>query len=312
VVGDATDAMTSKERNRVRTILACIVLVWSSTNAFAQAPNALLTGASVAKDLEFPTKVSPFGFFSVPEMAVYKPDGTGPFPALVLHHQCNGLGQGSTQNVSMLDWAKLAVARGYVAFVIDSLGPRSVKTVCLGAQGGVTHPRQVRDTLQAAAHLARFEFVDKDRIALMGFSWGAMGALLASRNSWSGLLAPGPRFAAAIAFYPACMARPAGGTPYDIVNPDIDRPALVLMGDKDNETPATECIPKLEAAKAAGAPVEWHVYPEATHCWDCRHLDGASKIDGRGTRVVYRFDEDVTSDSARRMFEFIERALAPR
>jgi len=36
-------------------MLACIVLVWSSTNAFAQASSALLTVASVAKDLEFPT-----------------------------------------------------------------------------------------------------------------------------------------------------------------------------------------------------------------------------------------------------------------
>ena len=268
-------------------MLACVVLVWSSRNAFAQAPNPLLTGASVARDLEFPNKVSRLGFFSVPEMAVYKPDGAGPFPALVLHHQCGGLGQGNWQNVSMLDWAKLAVARGYVASVIDSLGPRNVKTVCTGAQGGVTHPRQVRDALQAAAHLARFEFVDKERIALAGFSWGAMGALLASRNSWSGHLAPGPRFAAAVAFYPACLARPAGRIPYDIVNPDIDRPALVLMGGKDNETPAAECLLQLEAAKSAGRPVEWHIYPEATHCWDCRNLDGVAKIEGLTQRTKY-------------------------
>ena len=147
---------------------------------------------------------------------------------------------------------------------------------------------------------------------LVGFSWGAMGALLASRNSWSGHLAPGPRFAAAVAFYPACLARPAGGIPYDIVNPDIDRPALVLMGEKDNETPAVECLPQLEAAKSAGAPVEWHIYPEATHCWDCRNLDGVAKIDARGTHVVYRYDSAIANDSAQRTFEFIARAFRPR
>lgn len=296
-----------------RLILGCVLLLCAPGAAIAQASNPLLTAASVAKDLEFPTKVSRLGFFANPEMAVYRPDGAGPFPAVVLHHQCGGLGDGGKwQNVAILDWAKVAVARGYVAFVIDSLGPRNVKSVCQGAQGGVTHPRQVRDAFQAAAHLARFEFVDKDRIVLVGFSWGAMGALLASRRSWSEQLTPGPRFAAAVAFYPACLARPAVGSPYDIVNPDIDRPALVLMGEMDNETPAAECLPQLDAAKAAGAPVQWHVYPETTHCWDCRNLDGVAKVDARGTRVVYRFDKAVTSDSARRMFEFIERAAPPR
>src|SRR5262245_29489840 len=100
-------------------------------------------------------------------------------------------------------------------------------------------------------------------------------------------------------------ARTAQGSPYEIVQPDIDRPVLVLMGGRDNETPAAECIPKPETARAGGAPVEWHVYPEATHCWDCRNLDGFSKIDSRGTQVIYRYDKTVTDDSARRMFEFL-------
>jgi dienelactone hydrolase len=52
--------------------------------------------------------------------------------------------------------------------------------------------------------------------------------------------------------------------------------------------------------------VEWHVYPETTHCWDCRQLDAFSKVDVRGNRVTYRYNEEVTRDSARRMFEFLE------
>ena len=78
------------------------------------------------------------------------------------------------------------------------------------------------------------------------------------------------------------------------------------MGELDNETPAGECVEKLKAAKAAGAPVEWHVYPETTHCWDCRQLDNFSKVDMCGNRVTYRYSEDVTRDSARRMFEFLQ------
>jgi dienelactone hydrolase len=152
--------------------------------------------------------------------------------------------------------------------------------------------------LQAAEHLRKFEFVDKKRIALAGYSWGAMVGVLASSKRYGTALAPGERFAAVVSFYPGCFTlRPPGGNPYEIVNTDIDRPLLVLMGEKDTETPASECVPKLEAAKSAGAPVEWHVYPETTHCWDCRHLDGFSKTDSRGSQVTYRYNKNVTQDA---------------
>lgn len=294
-------------------LLAPVLVLTLAASAAAQADNPLRALADQAKDLEFPAKVSRLGFFSSPEMALYKPDGPGPFPALVLVHQCGGLGAGQWQNVAMLDWARQAVARGYVALVIDSLGPRNVKTVCMGSQGGVNFPRGVKDALQAADHLRKFEFVDKGRIALAGYSWGAMVAVLAGSQQVRTALAAGEPFAAAVSFYPGCFTlRPPGGRAYEIVNPDIDRPLLVLMGDKDNETPPSECVPKLEAAKAAGASAEWHVYPDTTHCWDCRNLDGFSKVDFRGNRVTYQYDKKVTSDSARRMFEFLDKHMPAR
>jgi dienelactone hydrolase len=81
------------------------------------------------------------------------------------------------------------------------------------------------------------------------------------------------------------------------------------MAGKDVETPPAECLPRLNAARDAGAPVEWHVYSNATHCWDCSNLDGFSKVDFRGTRVVYRYDRSATSDSRGRMFAFLEKVL---
>ena len=183
----------------------------------------------------------------------------------------------------------------------------------MGTQGGVNYPRGVRDALQAAEHLRKFDFVDKDRIALAGYSWGAMVAALASNARWGTSLAAGGRFAAAASFYPGCFTiRPPAGNPYEIIRADIDRPLLVMMGEGDTETPPAECVPKLEAAKSSGAPVQWHVYPEATHCWDCRNLDGYSKTDFRGNRVIYRYDDGVTVDSEKRLFEFLEKSFAMR
>jgi dienelactone hydrolase len=247
-----------------------------------------------------------------PHMALYKPEGAGPFPGVVLFHQCAGLGGPRRPNVAMLDWAKEAVSRAYAVLLIDSLSPRGVDTVCYGPKGGVNLPRGVKDALQAAAHLRSFEFIDKKRIALAGYSWGAMVGVLASSKRWAFTLRPRERFAAVVSFYPGCRTlTPRSAKPYEIVQPDIDRPLLVLMGELDREGHADECVAKLNNVKAGGAPVEWHVYPEATHCWDCRQLDGRSKIDARGNHVTYRYHAEITRDSARRMFEFLERTMGP-
>ena len=76
-----------------------------------QATSPLLSAASQAKDLEFPAEAYGISLFTTPRMALYKPEGAGPFPALVLHHQCGGLGDGGKPNASMLDWAKEAIGR---------------------------------------------------------------------------------------------------------------------------------------------------------------------------------------------------------
>jgi len=278
---------------------------WSQMTA-----DRIAVGSRGAEDLEFPDKPGDFRSSGEVRMALYKPEGGGPFPALVLVHQCAGLSTGNWQNEAMLGWAKEAVRRGYVALLLDSLGPRGVATVCYGPQGGVTLARGVKDALQAAAHLRSFAFVDRKRIAVAGYSWGAMIAVLASRSLWAGTLAPGERFAAAVALYPGCFTiRPLLGSPYEIVSADIDRPLLVLMGGKDDSTPARECVAKLEAAKSEGAPVQWHVYADATHCWDCANVDGFSRIDFRGNRVTYRYDKAATEDAARRVFEFLARVM---
>lgn len=299
-----------------RPFLATLFALMASLPARADFPDAdtLRQSAGLAPDLVFPTEVSTFGLFSTPQMALYKPEGAGPFPALVLHHQCGGLRNERWQNRSMLEWAKEAVARGYVALLVDTLGPRGAKTVCYGPQNNVTFATGVKDALQAAEHLRKFDFVDRRRIAHAGYSWGAMVGVLASSKLWGEALAPGgARPAAVVAFYPGCFTlRPKTGPQYEVVRPDIDRPLLVLMGAEDNETPPADCTSRLEPLKAQGAPVEWHVYPDATHCWDCSNLHNFSKTDFRGNRVTYRYDAEVTADSARRMFEFLDKAMPVR
>jgi len=260
-------------------------------------------------DLAFPAEVSRLSFFSSSRMAIYKPEGNGPFPALVLMHPCGGL----ARNPSMLTWAKEAVERGYVAFLVDSLSPRGVDTVCPGSGGGVPNLRGAKDALQAAEHLGRLPFVDRNRIAIAGFSWGGAIANYTSSASLSRALYGNVRFAAAVSFYPNCApVKTSTGVPIESnIRPDIDRPLLVLLGELDDETPPARCVARLGEFKAAGAPVEWHVYPQATHCWDCRHADGVSKV-VRGVWVTYRYSAEITADSLQRMFRFLEQSMRSR
>jgi dienelactone hydrolase len=271
----------------------------------------LLGFATQAKDLTFPITPPVAATVDGSRMALLKPSGSGPFPAIVLHHQCGGLHNKGGPNRSMGAWAQAALGQGYVVLLIDSLSQRGIDTVCLGSKNGVNFPRGVRDAMQGADYLRSLPYVDKKRIAHIGFSWGAMTALLTSSSDLHGALPGSYGFEATVALYPGCFTiKPTNGTaPFEIVRNRIDHPVLVLMGDKDVETPAGECVSKLQEAKKAGAPVEWYVFPNATHCWDCEGLNGVSKTDFRGTHIVYHFDAAATEEAKRRVFEFLERAL---
>lgn len=312
-VKDSTLRIDRVRRPRLRlfAVLAAALAAGMGAACAQVSGDVPVRAAMLAPDLQLPGQPASIAAAGAPEMALYKPEGDGPFPAVVLLHQCGGLrsGNGVWTNQSMLGWAREAVSRGYVALLLDSLGPRSVDTVCMGPKGGVTFARGVRDAFQAADHLAKLPYVDHRRVAFAGFSWGAMVGLLGGSAAWEKALAPGARFRAVAAVYPGCFdIRPPGLAAYPIVNADIGVPMLVLAGGRDTETPAAECVSRLEAIKAAGGPVEWHVYADATHCWDCANLDGFRKTDWRGNAVEYRYDREVTQDTAARIFEFFARA----
>ena len=293
-------------------LFAAITLATSLAHA-QMTPSRLIDAARAAPDLKFP-EAPAVAFPSAPEMAIYKPSGPGPFPAVVLVHQCHGLRLSARnwQNMSMLTWAKEAVAKGFVVLVLDSLGPRGVDMVCDGAKGGVNLPRGTLDALQAADHLRKFDFVDSDRVSLIGLSWGGIVGLLATSKMWADTLSPGRRLAAVVALYPKCSpATPSSGAPYNVVNLDIDRPIAVLLGEKDIDQPASECVSRLEPLKASGAPVEWAIFPQATHCWDCESLDGFKARTPRGESVVH-YDRDTTRKSMDQAFEYLSRARSAK
>jgi dienelactone hydrolase len=285
-------------------LLLCALLSLLPTALGAQSFEARVrSAASQAPDLKFPDEAKELSFFSPLSMAIYKPSGDGPFPALVIVHTCGGL------RLEIRDWTKLALGQGYVVFVMDSLGPRGLKTVCYPPTP-VNPVRGAKDAFQALEHLKKFSFVDPQRIGLIGFSWGAMVGLLVSSKAYADVFSPGNRFHSVASLYPGCYFSAKGQLrEFEYLRPDTDQPLLVLMGELDTETPPADCLPRLQALKEKGAPVEWHLYPKTTHCWDCKSLDNFSKTDARGNHVVYRYSKETTQDSSRRAFEFFSKPL---
>lgn len=117
-----------------------------------------------------------------------------------------------------------------------------------------------------------------------------------------------PPIASAVSVYGFCALAPTRNRPQgvQILQPDTDRPLLMLMGGKDNETPRLHARSDCQAQGGRRAG-QWHLYPDATHGWDQSELHGFSKTAYNGERVTYLFDKAVTEDTRKRIFDFTAR-----
>lgn len=277
-------------------------------------PRNLAGDSGSAPDLVFPSAITPIAEAVYPKMVLLKPEGEGPFPAVMLGHQCGGLvfskANPQAANWSMLEWAKRFHDAGYVTLLTDFMGPRGAQQVCQGPQAGVTLGRTVKDFYQAADYLRRLPYVHPEQVALVGYSQGALIALFNNSKSFREEFRQARGFDAYVSFYPPCRIMSLGPQrlAIDVVQKDMERPHLFLLGGADNETPAADCQALLAPLQAAGQPVQLHTYPDDTHCWDCKSLNGFTKP-GRLGMVTYRYSEATTLDSLARAKAFLRDSL---
>jgi len=179
------------------------------------------------------------------------PNGTPPFPAVILMHGCGGV----TQNMNT--WARRLRAWGYAALILDSFAPRGLDSVCGG--GNRFPPRvRARDAFAAAAYLRGRPDIDPARIGLIGFSHGGSTVLAASVESRVAALGAKP-FSAIVAYYPFC---PAVALP-------LASDVQILIGAEDDWTPAERCtaLMPLYAGATEHKPL-LKIYPGAFHAFD--------------------------------------------
>ena len=261
-------------------VLTFFAILWIVSPSFAQyAGSKLALDASSAADLVFPDSVTSVADANSPRMMLLRPEGLGPFPAVALAHQCGGLvfnkANPNAVNWSMLGWAKSFVKNGYVTLLVDYMDPRGAKSLCNGPEGGVTFGRSVKDFFQAAEFLRKQPDVDPDRVAMVGFSQGAIIALLSNGKDVREKMKVGRAFNAYVSFYPLCgyARNGVGNFAGELVQDDMDRPHLVFTGGMDNETPFEQCQKRLNPMIDRVMPITYKHFPEATHCFDCKSLD---------------------------------------
>jgi len=205
--------------------------------------------------------------------SLYKPEGAGPFPAVVIMHDCSGLGP--TSSGAPDRWARELQRQGYVVLLPDSFSSRGhafgICTDSSPARNEVRPYRRANDAYAALAYLRTLSYVDGEHVGLMGGSHGGATTLVAkvaSGNNWQPLgHAERAGFAAAVALYPACSL-PLGNWRNGSGTYRPRAPLLILIGEKDDWTPAEPCVNLAAAAQAAGYPVSITVFPGAYHAFD--------------------------------------------
>jgi dienelactone hydrolase len=226
-------------------------LLWALASAALWA-----TSAAAAEAIDIPaTNITLHG-------TLYRPDGPGPFPAVVALHDCDGLSQRPAANEQLYgEWAKLLVADGFVVLFPDSFGSRGLGSQCrVRLRKARASRERVGDANAARRWLQTQAFVKPDHISLLGWSSGGGAALWTVRPN--AVPKDGSAdFRSAVAFYPDCRRLRETAWSARV-------PTLILIGSADDWTLASTCQQMVADAHGRSARVQIIVYPGAHHEFD--------------------------------------------
>jgi dienelactone hydrolase len=237
----------------------------------------LFAGTTHADWVQFPSADHENQFFVTARL--FKPDGNGPFPAVVLLHGCGGLGPGGVAQQVEFAWAKRLRDWGYIALTVDSFSPRGLHHgVCiLPDEKWLSSHERAKDAYGALEYLRAQSFVQPERIGVMGWSNGGVATLDAMNLDLHS--SSEHKFRAAITFYPECgleygkwkVKRECGDSGPVTNTEGVYRPTaplLILSGAADDWTPAAYCKTMVNVARAHEYALELVVYPGAHHSFD--------------------------------------------
>lgn len=159
-----------------------------------------------------------------------------------------------------LDYIQMYQEMGFATFELHSFKSRGIQST-VGSQDEVTIAAIILDAYRALEKLAKHPKINKDKVAITGWSLGGGVTLFAGWMPLKKAITTEVSFAAHLAFYPPCF-----------INPEdlsfTKAPIHILIGEADNWTPAAPCYDLVNKLTAQNTQINITRYPEAHHGFD--------------------------------------------
>ena len=202
---------------------------------------------------------------------VFKPSGSGPYPAVVMLHGCSGVYSYSdpAKGLAILyrEWGDRLVKAGYVALLVDSFTPRQAEEdQCGNGSKGVSEVNdRPYDAYAALKYLHSQPYISADKIGLLGWSHGGSSTMATMDVTQFN---PSLRFKAAVEFYPGCGLYGAfGGVSNSTWKPYA--PLLILIASADKIVKPRYCRTRVSQAQTLGATnLSLTAFTDAHHSFD--------------------------------------------
>ncbi len=189
-------------------------------------------------------------------------------PAVLALHGCGGLyAKGGGLAERYRETAERLHAAGYAVLMPDSFGSRGLRDICQTRyrDRSVDVAQRVQDARAALVWLAAQPQVDARHIGVLGWSNGATTTLNLLEQRLTRPEPGEPAIAGAAVFYPGCgpLAKRQAGLEA--------APLLMLLGARDDWTPAQPCVDfarSLQARSGGGGDITVQVYDNSYHGFD--------------------------------------------
>lgn len=154
---------------------------------------------------------------------------------------------------------------------------------------------RAQDAYGALLHLQELPYVDPKRIALIGWSHGGTSSLIAVDSAAYSNYPEEPyrRFKGVVAYYPGCA-------PWATSPTTFAENILLLIGDSDDWCSPNLCENMIKKLAPESKPVEFVLYPGATHSFD--------NPQARGFYLGHnlQYSQSATDDSIKRTLQFLK------
>lgn len=228
-----------------------------------------------------------------PNFRLHRPDGVGPFLAVMLVPGGTGF-QPARVRALYGPFAEQLKAAGYAVVFVDYHAAYGLST---GPIAQVSREDVGQAILASAAHLRSLPFIKTSEIAVVGWSWGAGGALATLESIPSGDTKP---FQAAALFYPVCQ---------DLRPWRAQVPVFILLAELDDVAAPAACTEL--ARRVLGRNTDLQTYAGARHAFDVSDLPETAPFPSGmpGERRTIGYNRDAAVRAQADVLRFLGRAL---